>query len=99
MAQLWGGRFTKETDELVYKFNASINFDKAMINEDVEGSIAHATMLARTGIITKTEGEAIIEGLKSILKDVNEGRLEITDTFDQICFHKRMNVFIFLGDL
>ena len=57
MAQLWGGRFTKETDELVYKFNASINFDKAMINEDVEGRIAHAAMLARTGIITKTEGD------------------------------------------
>lgn len=98
MAQLWGGRFTKETDELVYKFNASINFDKAMINEDVEGSIAHATMLARTGIITKTEGEAIIEGLKSILKDVNEGRLEITEEYEDIHSFMEANLIKRIGD-
>ena len=98
MAQLWGGRFTKETDELVYKFNASINFDKAMINEDVEGSIAHATMLARTGIITKTEGAAIIEGLKSILKDVNEGRLEITEEYEDIHSFMEANLIKRIGD-
>lgn len=98
MAQLWGGRFTKETDELVYKFNASINFDKAMINEDVEGSIAHATMLARTGIITKTEGEAIIEGLNSILKDVNEGRLEITEEYEDIHSFMEANLIKRIGD-
>ena len=98
MAQLWGGRFTKETDELVYKFNASINFDKAMINEDVEGSIAHAKMLARTGIITKTEGAAIIEGLKSILKDVNEGRLEITEEYEDIHSFMEANLIKRIGD-
>ncbi len=98
MAQLWGGRFTKETDELVYKFNASINFDKAMINEDVEGSIAHATMLARTGIISKTEGEAIIEGLKSILEDVNEGKLEITEEYEDIHSFMEANLIKRIGD-
>ena len=55
MAQLWGGRFTKETDQLVYAFNASINFDKRLINEDIEGSIAHVTMLAKQGILTDSE--------------------------------------------
>ena len=98
MAQLWGGRFTKETDELVYKFNASINFDKAMINEDVEGSIAHATMLARTGIISKTEGQEIIDGLKSILSDVNEGKLEITEEYEDIHSFMEANLIKRIGD-
>ena len=52
MAQLWGGRFTKETDKLVYNFNASINFDKKFYKQDMEGSIAHVKMLAAVGILT-----------------------------------------------
>ena len=57
MAQLWGGRFTKETDQLVYNFNASISFDQKFYRQDIRGSIAHATMLGETGIITKEESQ------------------------------------------
>ncbi len=63
MAQLWGGRFTKETDKKVYDFNASINFDKRLIERDCEGSVAHATMLSKCGILTKEEATDIIDGL------------------------------------
>ena len=73
MAQLWGGRFTKETDQLVYNFNASISFDKKFYAQDIRGSIAHVTMLAKQGILTEEERDQIIDGLKGILKDVEEG--------------------------
>ena len=63
MAQLWGGRFTKETDKLVYNFNASISFDKRFYKQDIRGSIAHVTMLAKQGILTEEEKEKIIKGL------------------------------------
>ena len=63
MAQLWGGRFTKETDRLVYQFNASISFDRRFWEQDIRGSIAHVTMLAKQGILTEEEKERIIEGL------------------------------------
>ena len=53
MAQLWGGRFTKETDQLVYHFNASISFDRKLFEEDIEGSIAHAVMLEKQGILSE----------------------------------------------
>ena len=58
MAQLWGGRFTKETDKLVYNFNASISFDKRFYEQDIRGSIAHVTMLAKQGILTEDEKKA-----------------------------------------
>lgn len=79
MAQLWGGRFTKETDELVYAFNASIGFDRRLLEQDIRGSIAHATMLGRQGIITKTEAEQITEGLRGISDDVKTGKLTIDE--------------------
>ena len=78
MAQLWGGRFTKETDKLVYNFNASIAFDQKFYRQDIEGSIAHVTMLGKQGILTEEETQAIIKCLKEILSDVGEGRLAIT---------------------
>ena len=84
MAQLWGGRFTKETDQLVYNFNASISFDQKFYKQDIKGSIAHATMLGETGIITKEESDKIIEGLKGILSDVEEGKLEISPKYEDI---------------
>ena len=70
MAQLWGGRFTKETDRLVYQFNASISFDRRFWEQDIRGSIAHVTMLAKQGILTEEEKERIIEGLQGIRRDV-----------------------------
>ena len=57
MAQLWGGRFTKETDQLVYNFNASITFDKRFYKQDIRGSLAHVAMLAKQGILTEEEKE------------------------------------------
>lgn len=84
MAQLWGGRFTKETDELVYKFNASISFDKRFCTQDITGSIAHVMMLEKQGILTAAEKEQIIEGLESILDDVEKGRLEISEKYEDI---------------
>lgn len=84
MAQLWGGRFTKETDELVYRFNASITFDKKLFEQDIEGSIAHVVMLEKQGILTCGEKDAIVKGLTGIRKDVEEGSLVITDEYEDI---------------
>ncbi len=84
MAQLWGGRFTGETDRLAYRFNASINFDKRLFHQDIEGSIAHVTMLAKQRILTEEEKESIVQGLQGILEDVNHGKLEIDDTCEDI---------------
>ncbi len=84
MAQLWGGRFTKETDQLVYNFNASISFDRRFYAQDIRGSIAHVMMLARQGILTDMEKEKIIAGLEGILTDVENGRLEITEQYEDI---------------
>ncbi len=84
MAQLWGGRFTKETDKLVYAFNASIGFDKRLWQQDIEGSIAHVKMLGKQGILTTEEMQRIIDGLDSIRADVESGRLVIDDSFEDI---------------
>lgn len=84
MAQLWGGRFTKQTDKLVYAFNASIGFDQKFFHEDVQGSRVHAAMLAKQGIISEKDNEDIQKGLDSIEKDVDEGRLQITDEYEDI---------------
>lgn len=84
MAQLWGGRFTKETDQLVYNFNASISFDKRFYAQDMKGSMAHVRMLAKQGILTEEERDQILDGLNGILKDVEEGRLEITSEYEDI---------------
>lgn len=79
--KLWGGRFTKETDQAVFAFNASLPFDRRLYRQDIEGSIAHADMLGRQGIITETEAGQIIEGLKGILADLENGSLD----FDEGC--------------
>ena len=84
MAQLWGGRFTKETDQLVYNFNASISFDQKFYKQDITGSMAHVKMLAKQGILTENERDQILAGLEGILSDVTEGRLEISDKYEDI---------------
>ena len=84
MAQLWGGRFTKETDKLVYNFNASIGFDRKFYKQDIEGSIAHVIMLGKAGILTKQESDAIVECLKQIEEEVTAGKLVITDEYEDI---------------
>ena len=84
MTQLWGGRFTKKTDELVYAFNASIGFDKRLLTQDIEGSIVHARMLGRQGILTQKETEEITGGLAGILEDVEHGKLAIDESFEDV---------------
>ncbi len=98
MAQLWGGRFTKETDKLVYNFNASISFDQKFYKEDIEGSIAHVTMLGKVGILTAEETEAIIRTLKDILSEVENGTLEISDEYEDIHSFVEANLIDRLGD-
>lgn len=84
MAQLWGGRFTKETDQLVYNFNASISFDKKFYRQDMEGSMAHVKMLAAVGILTEKERDDILHGIEGILADVENGTLVISDEYEDI---------------
>ena len=98
MAQLWGGRFTKETDKLVYNFNASISCDQKFYAQDIRGSIAHVTMLQKQGILTKEEKESIIEGLKGIQADVENGTLEITDEYEDIHSFVEANLIDRIGD-
>ncbi len=84
MAQLWGGRFTKETDDRVEAFNASIAFDQRLFAQDIAGSRAHARMLAEQGILTEAEAQEIVDGLDGIQSDVEAGRLDITPEYEDI---------------
>lgn len=98
MAQLWGGRFTKETDQLVYNFNASISFDQKFYKQDITGSKAHVKMLAAQGILTEAERDQILEGLDGILRDVENGTLKITDKYEDIHSFVEANLIDRLGD-
>ena len=98
MAQLWGGRFTKETDKLVYNFNASIGFDQKFFHQDVQGSKAHVTMLAKQGILTEEERDVILKGLDSIVADVDAGKLEITSEYEDIHSFVEANLINRVGD-
>ena len=98
MAQLWGGRFTKETDQKVYDFNASITFDKRLMDVDVKGSKAHVNMLGKTGIITESEKNLIIKGLDDIVNDVKSGKLEITTEYEDIHSFLEANLIDRIGD-
>lgn len=84
MAKLWGGRFSKDTNELVDGFNASIEFDKRLYREDIRGSVAHAGMLAKTGIIPREDADRIIAGLKEILADIESGKFEFEVALEDI---------------
>ena len=98
MAQLWGGRFTKDTDQLVYKFNASISFDQKFFNQDIEGSIAHTVMLAKQKILTEEEKDAIVKGLTGIREDVDAGKLQITSAYEDIHSFVEANLIDRIGD-
>jgi len=78
MAILWGGRFTKDNDKEMFDFNESLSFDKKLYKADITGSLAHAEMLGKQGIVSREEAEDITKGLKSILEDIESGKL----TFD-----------------
>ena len=99
MAQLWGGRFTKETDQMVYDFNASITFDKRLYKQDIEGSMAHVKMLAKQQILTEHERDEILKGLTGILRDVENGTLEITTKYEDIHSFVEANLIDRIGDV
>ena len=82
--RMWGGRFLEETDKLVQEFNASINIDKRLAAQDIQGSIAHTTMLAEQNILTKEEAKQIIEGLKNILIDIEGGNFTWLVEFEDV---------------
>lgn len=82
--KLWGGRFTKEENQLVHNFNASISFDQKFFRQDIDGSIAHVTMLAKQGIISNEDRFKIVNALEQIKIDIENGTLEITDESEDI---------------
>ena len=96
--KLWGGRFTKETNQLVHNFNASLSFDQKFFQEDIDGSIAHVTMLAKQGILTDEERDTIIQGLEGICRDIKSGALEITEEHEDIHSFVEANLIERVGD-
>ena len=98
MAKMWAGRFSKEENEQVNHFNSSISFDSRMYRHDIMGSIAHATMLGEQGIIEKSEAVTICAGLNGILKDMDEGKLVIDPTAEDIHMFVEAELTARLGD-
>jgi argininosuccinate lyase len=96
--KLWGGRFTKETNQLVHNFNASISFDQKFFEQDIDGSIAHVTMLAKQGILTDSEKESIKLGLLGIKEDIINGALIIDGTHEDIHSFVEANLTYRIGD-
>ena len=96
--KLWGGRFTKETNQLVHNFNASISFDQKFYRQDIEGSIAHVTMLEKQGILTGAEREALVDGLNGILRDIENGSLAIDGSQEDIHSFVEANLIDRIGE-
>ena len=99
MAKMWAGRFSKEVDENVNAFNSSISFDGRMFAHDIKGSIAHATMLGECGIISKEDSLLIIDGLKGILKDIQDGSLQLDMSAEDIHMFIEAELTTRLGDV
>lgn len=97
--KLWGGRFTKEINQLAYQLNASIGFDQRLYKQDIEGSLAHVTMLANQGILADDERDAIINGLKSILADLENQTLQIDDSSEDIHSFVEANLIARIGEV
>ena len=98
MNKLWAGRFSKQEDERVNDFNSSIAFDARMAQHDIQGSIAHATMLGRQGIIEPAEAELIVQGLEGIARDLQTGTLAIDPTAEDIHMFVEAELTSRLGD-
>lgn len=96
--KLWGGRFTKEENQLVHNFNESLSFDQRLYRQDIEGSIAHVTMLARQGIVTEEDREAIVNGLSGILADVEACKLEFSPEYEDIHSFVEANLIERIGE-
>ena len=96
--KLWGGRFTKETNQLVHNFNESLSFDQKFYRQDIKGSMAHVTMLAKQGIVSEEDKEAILEGLKGILEDLDTGKLQFTREHEDIHSFVEANLIQRIGE-
>ena len=96
--KLWGGRFTKEENQLVHNFNESLSFDQKFYHQDIQGSIAHVTMLAKQGIVSEKDRKAIIDGLNSILTDIESGKLVFTKEHEDIHSFVEANLIERIGD-
>lgn len=94
----WAGRFKKGTHKIAEKFSASIDFDRRLYKEDIEGSIAHATMLAKNGIIQKKESEKIIKGLKQIEKEIESGKFPFREEYEDIHLNIEKRLIEKIGD-
>ncbi len=96
--KLWGGRFTKEENQLVHNFNESLSFDRKFYRQDIRGSIAHVTMLAEQGIVSKEDCSAIIDGLNGILADIEAGKLAFTNEHEDIHSFVEANLIERIGE-
>lgn len=94
----WGGRFKKDTHKIAEKFSASVDFDKRLYKEDIEGSIAHVTMLAENGIILKNEAEKITKGLKQIEKEIDSGKFPFREEYEDIHLNIEKRLIEKIGD-
>ena len=96
--KLWGGRFTKEENQLVHNFNESLSFDQKFYRQDIEGSIAHVTMLAKQGIVSEEDREVILGGLRGILADLDSGKLTFTKEHEDIHSFVEANLIQRIGE-
>lgn len=97
--KLWGGRFEKDENKLMEDFNSSLHFDKRLYRQDINGSIAHVQMLIKCNILLSKEGETIIQGLKSILEDIENGELKIEGSYEDIHSFIEVNLIKRIGNL
>lgn len=96
--KLWGGRFTKETNQLVHNFNESLSFDQKFYRQDIKGSMAHVTMLAKQGIVSEEDKTAILAGLQGILEDLESGNLQFTKEHEDIHSFVEANLIQRIGE-
>lgn len=96
--KLWGGRFTKEENQLVHNFNESLSFDQKFYRQDIQGSMAHVTMLAKQGIVSQEDKEKILAGLNGILEDIESGKLEFTKEHEDIHSFVEANLIERIGE-
>ncbi|MBU4532379.1 MAG: argininosuccinate lyase [Eubacteriales bacterium] len=99
MAQLWGGRFEKGNDRLVEEFHSSLSFDRRLYSQDIRGSMAHARMLGRVGVITWDEAAQIVSGLEAVLADIEAGRVEFSPAVEDIHSLVEQELIKKIGDL
>lgn len=97
--KLWGGRFSQDTDELVDKFNASIEVDKRLYESDIEGSIAHLKMMAKESIITQTEAEILIKGLGKVKEKIENNEMQLSAGLEDIHMHVENELGKVAGDI